>query len=175
MITSDEIKQRIRELWVMGDGTAADVAAEVNAQFGAQLTRNAVIGHVHRMGLSNYDRPRPPTTDGASSPAPVAKKVARKPKAVPVEYRAPALEIVKIDRAPIEQVEAVIGGVDLFPAGPASLPFTACRWPLWKSEPNGRVCGATCKDGKPYCADHCKIAYLPPAERKPGEKKRAAA
>ena len=47
-------------------------------------------------------------------------------------------------------------------SAPIRLEFTEshhCRWPI--SEDNHTCCGAQAKEGKPYCATHCEIAYRP--------------
>lgn len=37
--------------------------------------------------------------------------------------------------------------------------FHQCRWPV--SEDNRYCCGASTKEGKPYCPTHCAVAYRP--------------
>lgn len=61
--------EMIRSLWGKGK-SAHEVAAAVNSRFGRQRTRNAVIGHVHRLGLSRRGR-------GAANPVKIRKP--RKP------------------------------------------------------------------------------------------------
>jgi len=48
-----------------------------------------------------------------------------------------------------------------------------CRWPI--SDDNHTCCGAPAKEGKPYCATHCEIAYrtAPPIDFT-GRKKKTA-
>ena len=44
--------------------------------------------------------------------------------------------------------------------GLLDLKFNSCRWPI--GEPKDKdfhFCGAVCQTGKPYCPEHCKIAY----------------
>lgn len=154
--------------------SASELARELSEMTGQSITRNAVVGKVHRLGLTGQgEKPsytRQSQDKGDRRPR-AAKAAAR---AATVSAFAAALEPVKIEPPPSPPAWAS-GGVPLFPEGPAALPMTACRWPLWGEVRTGMVCGATCKDGKPYCVDHCRIAYRPPAERKAGEKKRVAA
>ena len=152
--------------------SARDIANALSSEFGMPFTREAVIGKYTRLGLA-ATRAKPARSEAAPKGLKERKPPKRRP--APVEHRPPALEVVRIAAAPVMELPAVLGGVPLIPEGSASLPCTACRWPLWGETRTGMVCGATCKDGKPYCADHCRIAYQPPAERKPGEKKRVAA
>lgn len=44
-----------------------------------------------------------------------------------------------------------------------------CRWPIGDpSKPNFYFCGATSKVDRPYCARHCKEAYMQPGLRRNG-------
>lgn len=155
--------------------SATELAHELSGMAGRAVTRNAVLGKVHRLGLTgagakpHHTRPEHDKRERAVA-APVSVSV--QPAAASTFMA--RLEAVKIEPSP-EPPSWAVGGVPMFPEGPAALPMTACRWPLWGETRTGMVCGATCKDGKPYCAAHCKIAYQPPAERKPSEKKRVAA
>jgi GcrA cell cycle regulator len=41
-----------------------------------------------------------------------------------------------------------------------------CSWPEGEpGEDDFRFCGNPAVDGKPYCEDHCKIAYVPPKKK----------
>lgn len=148
--------------------SATELAHELSGMAGRAVTRNAVLGKVHRLGLTGAGA-KPHHTRPAQDKRGRAVAAPASVGVLPAEVRTMETEQVT-PAAPV-----ALGGVPLFPEGPASLPMIACRWPLWGKTHTGMVCGATCKDGKPYCADHCRIAYQPPAERKPGEKKRVAA
>ncbi len=40
------------------------------------------------------------------------------------------------------------------------LRINSCRWPIGDlKDPDFHFCGKECQTGKPYCSEHCKIAY----------------
>lgn len=46
----------------------------------------------------------------------------------------------------------------------AGLQTGMCRWPVGESDGAGyHFCGAAAADGKPYCPEHCRLAYHRPA------------
>src|SRR5512136_1031948 len=65
MSWSDERVELLRKLW--SDGLSA---AQVAAELGAGVTRNAVIGKIHRLGLAERGKP-------ANAPRPRAPRPAR--------------------------------------------------------------------------------------------------
>ncbi|MFQ5534447.1 MAG: GcrA family cell cycle regulator [Sphingomonadales bacterium] len=68
MSWTDERIETLKKLWTDGK-TASQIAAEL----GDGVSRNAVIGKAHRLGLAS--RPSPLKTDGAN-PRPTVKKAA---------------------------------------------------------------------------------------------------
>lgn len=90
--------------------------SEIGRRLG--ITKNAVIGKVHRLGLPQR-RPSP------------------KPR---VEH----LDVLRLD--------ALRPGM--------------CCWPIGEpGEPSFHFCGETIEPGRPYCARHCRIAYVKVRER----------
>ena len=48
-----------------------------------------------------------------------------------------------------------------------SLKANMCSWPNGDpGKPNFRFCGKPAEPGKPYCAHHCEIAYVPGTKKK---------
>ena len=159
---TEERVELLGRLW--GEGLSA---SQIAAQLGGGVTRNAVIGKVHRLGLAGRGRagapppvrqvkPRPP-----SAPAPLPETVVRavQPGAAAAETRvgqavaAPWAEEAAI---PVSQRVSIL-----------DLRETMCRWPLGDpASPEFGFCGARSVTGMPYCASHCRIAYQPASERK---------
>jgi len=86
MSWTDERIERLKELWSQGI-TASQIAEELGG-----VSRNAVIGKAHRLGLQSRPSPVKPN-EGAAAPAPKTKaKPAAEPKAKakPAEPRATA-------------------------------------------------------------------------------------
>lgn len=154
---TDERVERLRRLWE--DGLSA---SQIAAQIGG-VSRNAVIGKVHRLGLSG--RVKPADAAGAGR-----RKAAREPEAAaPVEAEA----------APVP-APALVFPETVAPAPAAACAITAssrvtimdlresmCRWPLGDpTSPDFHYCGDRSITGLPYCTHHAEIAYQPAAERK---------
>jgi GcrA cell cycle regulator len=104
------------------------------------LSRNAVIGKAHRLGLKTHKaRPAPPPR----KPIPKAKPL---PKAMPI-----------VDEPAPPEPEFV--GVDLL-----ALEAWSCRYPQGQAVPY-RFCGAVKQDGSSYCPHHHRVAYQPLSRR----------
>jgi GcrA cell cycle regulator len=81
MSWTDERIDRLKEMWTRGM-TASQIAEELGA-----VSRNAVIGKAHRLGLQSRPSPvKPNELPGAgASPAPAPEPAARKAAAAPVD------------------------------------------------------------------------------------------
>ena len=170
---SDERVDLLKRLW--GEGLSA---SQIAGQLGG-ITRNAVIGKVHRLGLAGRAKAAAP----AANPAPVAAvqvapakpKVERQPEPAQVQAG-------PVQAAPVQQVAPrPFAPFVAPPTPPAFIPEPAeaervtimdlrefmCRWPL--GDPTSaefRFCGARSITGLPYCNHHAQIAYQPAADRR---------
>ena len=169
MSWTDERVELLQKLWNQGLS-----ASQIAAELGHGVTRNAVIGKVHRLGLSGrakapmpqVQRPRK-ITRAPSHPmshGPVVRgNLALSPKVMPI-----ATPIVALDPEPIQDVVVPMSErVTIM-----ELRETMCRWPY--GDPTAaefRFCGAESPIGTPYCNYHSRIAYQPSADRR---KKREA-
>ena len=162
-IWSEERVELLKKLWA--DGLSASMIA---TQLGG-VTRNAVIGKVHRLGLSgrtktvstqprtNRPKMRP---NGPSRPSvqPLvfgnnALKMEARPEIMPV---APAPAPIPFPAPSPEDRVTILG-----------LTEKTCRWP--EGDPASsefRFCGSQTNTGLPYCAYHCAVAYQPSQERR---------
>jgi GcrA cell cycle regulator len=171
-IWSDERVELLKKLW--GDGLSA---SQIAAQLGG-VTRNAVIGKVHRLGLSGRTktqsapaRSNRPKTRATSTPRPAIQPLVFGNTALKQDARPEPAPVVVPVSAPIP-----------FPAPSPEQRVTilqltekTCRWP--EGDPASaefRFCGSLSATGLPYCAYHCAIAYQPSQERK-REQRRALA
>jgi GcrA cell cycle regulator len=147
--------------------SASQIAAEIGG-----VTRNAVIGKVHRLGLSGRGKTKaaPPqrprkTTQAPSAPAPVAAAPVR---ATPII--APTPPALELDAEPATATVSLDDDVGV----PVServtimdLRESMCRWPMGDpTKPEFRFCGARSITGLPYCTHHARVAYQPVADRK---------
>ncbi len=142
--TPDRIETLTR-LW--NDGLAASVIAK---RLG-EVTRNAVIGKVHRLGL--------PGRATTSRTPRLRRTIARRDRAGRVSMRKPVLRSRPCPATP-----------DRLPPAPAALMLsvaqltdTMCHWPV--GDPRAAAfgfCGAKTAAGRqPYCAVHQCIGHQP--------------
>ena len=168
--------EMLRKLWGQGQ-TASQIATLLGG-----VTRSAVIGKAHRLGLTG--RPSPIKRDGAEGAAPRRKSggqrrqqpalapmpaprhaapaglaaatapVAAAPKAEP-RYAAPASDLAE-PRAEVP----VAPKAPATPRTAAHAGSKSCSWPVGDpKQPGFHFCGESAEPGRPYCAHHCGIAY----------------
>jgi GcrA cell cycle regulator len=166
MSWTDERVEQLRQHWLEGKS-----ASQIAALLGHGLTRNAVIGKVHRLGLAgrakspNSAAPRP----RASSQQAVHRAPPPRPATVPPRVVRGATALAIAPQAEAEAEPQAYDGVVL----PMSLRVTIvelkesmCRWPLGDpASPDFRYCGSTAASG-PYCAHHARLAYQPAQDRR---------
>jgi GcrA cell cycle regulator len=150
MAWTEERVARLSELWSEGLS-----AAQIARQLGGGVTRNAIIGKIHRLGLSGRAAPSRP----GRQPKPIGPRARRRRShASPAPALPTALARVELVEAP---------GL----ATPLTLAAHACRWPV--GDPRSEAftfCGRPARKG-PYCAAHTAQAYRPGSG---GPKARAA-
>jgi GcrA cell cycle regulator len=149
---TDERVTVLKKLWLEGLS-----ASQIAKQLGG-VTRNAVIGKVHRLGLSGRAAP--------SQPSRPAYRPQRPRPAAPVQVSAPAPRRAE----PVMRAQV--------PAPMPDLPGTAtvltlgahmCKWPI--GDPSGgdfSFCGRRTQAEGPYCVEHARVAYQPPQKKKGG-------
>lgn len=173
MSWTDERVERLKTLWSEGL-SASQIAAELGA-----VTRNAVIGKVHRLGLSGRAKPqvqpsRPtvatPTRARTAPSRPVAQSQASRPQAParPMSVGATALKASPdaeqaLAAAPVAELEPpVFEKVTIL-----NLTESTCKWPIGDpGKPDFFFCGRKSEVGIPYCTFHARLAYQPSAERR---------
>lgn len=132
MAWTDDRIEILRKLWDQGL-TASQIAKEL----GEGVTRNAVIGKAHRLGLKS--RPSPVKSD--------KKKAAAKPAAKPTPKKVVAKKSKKINLLDLTE--------------------RTCKWPIGHpGEEDFHFCGKESIQGHPYCQGHCEEAYQAQQPRK---------
>jgi GcrA cell cycle regulator len=139
---TEERIEALRSLWMQGL-TASQIAERLGG-----ISRNAVIGKAHRLGLSA--RPSPIKREAGAKPVPMPRPAAR--AALPQGESAPAPAIA----APAPQPDLTPKTTGQAPAGSSK----GCMWPIGDpKQPGFHFCGAPSEPGRPYCSQHCAAAY----------------
>lgn len=150
--TEDRV-EILTKLWAEGLS-----ASQIATQLGG-VTRNAVIGKVHRLGLSGRAKPSRPAVRRAAKPAKARTKTPSIPRIAKVS--APKVQAPP----PPPPVEA-----KPLPNGEYATILTIrdhmCKWPIGDpGESDFRFCGRRIKPSEPYCEAHCSVAYQPSRRR----------
>ena len=152
MAWNDDNVSRLRELWDQGLPTA---------QIGKLLgfTKNAVVGKAHRIGLER--RPSP------------IRRTAVKPDRK--KARSPVMPKLNFESIVTEEKNIPDKTISFQSNVPNILSPKAkrgCEWPVGHpDETNFHFCNKERFEDKPYCLDHCAIAYVVP-EKEENEKER---
>jgi GcrA cell cycle regulator len=157
--TEDRV-ELLKKLW--SDGlSASQIAAELGG-----ISRNSVIGKVHRLGLSgraksqssSVARQRKPRTHGHMiriARAGVRGNTALAPVHAYEVALEPEPELIE-NIVPIGQRCSILELTD-----------SKCRWPIGDpSSPDFFFCGGKTIEGLPYCGYHSRIAYQPATDRR---------
>ena len=149
---TDERVATLKKLWLEGLS-----ASQIAKQLGG-VTRNAVIGKVHRLGLSGratpskpqrtvFKAPRParPVSASPSLPRRIAEPLSAHPAPAPVRY---------VDEKPGTATVLTLGA-------------HMCKWPIGDpSLDSFTFCGRRTDEAGPYCHEHAQVAYQPAQAKK---------
>ncbi len=138
----------LKKLWA-----EAQSASAIAATLG-EVTRNAVIGKAHRLGLAGRaTTSRRPGTLRAASPS-FRRQNARKsprPFFFPAAPKRPT---------PAKPTPVVLGPAPEIPVTVATLTERTCRWPEGDPKQAGfHFCGRAKPEGHPYCDHHAAVAF----------------
>ena len=164
---TEERVQELKKLWAEGH-SASQIAKKLGS-----VTRNAVIGKVHRLGLSGRATPSRPVKRPPRLARPKPQQVATAPRsaAAPLPSRTQlAVELrepVEYEAGPV--VPAYIEPKRL-PNGDMVTVLTVkdsmCKWPIGDpADAAFGFCGRASCHGSPYCADHAQVAFQPAKKR----------
>ena len=161
MTWNDERVDALKKLWA--DGLSA---SQIAGRLGG-VTRNAVIGKVHRLGLAGRattsrmksHRPRVRTAQAVkrglmrARPVGIANSPLKSLYLADIEpYVPPAEELV----IPINERKYI-----------QTLTETCCRWPIGDPQlAEFHFCGRKKIPGLPYCEVHARRAFQPPQARR---------
>lgn len=143
-------------------------ATQIAEMLGEGVTRNAVIGKAHRLGLES----RPSPVKAGESPAPAAPRQAAPPPPVspspqPAATAPAAPAPAAVAHAP-PPAPPQIARPTPRPAKSGTQARTTlldlndkvCKWPIGHpDDADFHFCGKAANPGFPYCNDHCLVAY----------------
>ena len=133
---TDERVDQLKSLWTEGL-SASQIARALGG-----VTRNAVIGKVHRLGLA-----------GRAAPSRIDRP--RLPSAPRLSYRIREPEPPVVEEEPVKLDDGSFVGV-------LTINDRMCRWPIGDpSADEFHFCGRNPKQGSPYCEAHARKAYQP--------------
>ncbi len=145
MIWTDERVELLQKLWSEGFS-----AAQIARQFDG-ISRNAVIGKLHRLGRRSEHKPVQvrPQTFKAATVAPLRRAAA-------VRRATPYSDM------PVRFVAQAVGPEAPGLATLSTLESHMCKWPIGDPAANDfTFCGQSPSSGRPYCDRHARTAYRP--------------
>ncbi|MGE0597495.1 MAG: GcrA family cell cycle regulator [Hyphomonadaceae bacterium] len=139
----------LRKLWAEGLS-----ASQIAKQLGG-VTRNAVIGKVHRLGLAGRATPSRP----AKRPVRTARPRVMGPSAPRMRPASTTPHVVIPDLEPLRGEDGRVATV-------LTLNEQMCKYPIGDpTDPDFAFCGRASCNG-PYCSDHARLSYQPSQARK---------
>ncbi len=196
MAWTDDRVEQLKTMWTEGM-SASQIAKELGG-----VTRNAVIGKVHRLGLSSRNQGKPDTAEKPAEPvaavAPTPPPAKESPRAPEPEAPAPEETVARTAGAgadadtpsdlpaavsapegmvtiPSEnQVDIAEIDRDARKLGLMDLTERTCKWPIGDpSRGEFYFCGHPVVAGKPYCKGHTAAAYQPMSSRRDRDRARS--
>jgi GcrA cell cycle regulator len=164
MSWTDERIELLRKLWLEGLS-----ASQIARELANGISRNAVIGKVHRLGMSGRVK--------TAAPASVRPKVKTARPVVHQRMSAPMMRgntALALKSQPVEALlparqeeDVVIPMSEMVTI--MELKESMCRWPMGDpSSGEFRFCGGKkgANQSGPYCSYHARIAYQPAQDRR---------
>ena len=166
---TEERVELLKKLWAEGL-SASQIAGELGG-----VTRNAVLGKVHRLGLSG--RAKTPAAQAQNRPKkPVAAPAARPNRPAPgsvtvgntvMKAEIVAVAVARPQAAPQPKVYSLSDAPLVANASILQLTEQTCKWPLGDPGSDGfHFCARRSQTGIPYCGYHARLAYQPVNDRR---------
>ena len=170
MSWTDERVELLRKLWLEGLS-----ASRIAAELAGGVTRNAVIGKVHRLGLSGRVKAQTPANSARMRP--ISKPQGGGAR-TPMPQRSVAMPMrgntaLALQQRPMSAPQAMRESGDVVVPMTATVTImdlreSMCRWPVGDpSSAEFRYCGGKAPIGDgPYCSYHSRMAYQPTQDRR---------
>jgi GcrA cell cycle regulator len=164
---TDERVELLRKLWA--DGLSA---SQIAAQLGG-VSRNAVIGKVHRLKLSSRGRAtaspvrqKKATQTSTGSRTAVRTASVSRPMSIGATALQTQFDVEPVARHVLRPVQNVVVPISRR-LQLIQLSERTCKWP--NGDPlteDFNFCGNESAESGPYCTYHSRIAYQPASERR---------
>ncbi|AGF75255.1 GcrA family cell cycle regulator [Bartonella vinsonii] len=161
----------LKKLWSEGLS-----ASQIATQLGG-VSRNAVIGKVHRLKLPGRGKTAQGVTRAQKTPASSSSPRTRRTPSTVLPTN-PASCSIEETALKVEFVAEDVREIDLSAQSNVVVPISrqlnllqlsenTCRWPVGDPlSSDFHFCGADSGENGPYCAFHAKIAFQPVSERR---------
>jgi GcrA cell cycle regulator len=173
---TDDRVTLLKKLWT--DGLSA---SQIAKQLGG-VTRNAVIGKVHRLGLAGRAAPSRPIKR-ITAPIVRVRPILATQTSQAIDAQVSAIDARAGTPTPIAQApEPLIAAAIPRPVKPRPKPArdgeiigvlqlgpNMCKWPIGDpGDTDFGFCGSHCGSSAVYCEEHAAIAFQPAMARRPG-------
>ena len=162
---TDERKAFVSDLWQDGK-SATEIARQCATTLNIKVSRNSVIGIIHRMGAQGRERAAPAAKSRANGSSIRRTRSAAiyngDPKTSPLAKK---LAVSTANAAArLTRPAALVEGPGL--ATVISLEAHMCKWPIGDpASEDFSFCGRKRADGS-YCVEHARVAYQPAQTKK---------
>ena len=188
MSWTEERVETLKKMWAEGQ-SASQIAKELGG-----VTRNAVIGKVHRLGLSNRINGSVPgrPEDAEMEDGPVAEAAVETDEAEEPEVMEEPQPVQPVQKTVVPVRKAIVPAGQPLPPQPSTneispealasqrevekmarrltlmeLTERTCKWPIGDpATADFWFCGLPVEQGKPYCEAHVRMAYQPAQSRR---------
>ncbi len=181
MAWTDQMVEDLKRMWKEGL-TTGEIGKRLN------VSKNSIIGKVHRLGLSGRPSPIKKKTDTEAAKSTAAAKPAvekenktpTQPKPQPrpeVKTIAPSRKKVEVEVEVEIEADAKVKAEPIVSVSPKAehpkeflsltdLDNHTCRWPLGDpKDENFHFCGKKVRIGQTYCEEHAALAYVKPSKK----------
>ena len=151
---TDERVELLKKLWLEGLS-----ASQIAKQLGG-VTRNAVIGKVHRLGLSGRATPSQPSRPAFRAARPARPAISSSTAHRRAEAPRPDAD-TRVALRPTPYIEEPGTATVL------TLGAHMCKWPIGDpATAEFTFCGRRSSEEGPYCIEHARLAYQPAQTKK---------